>query len=135
MAGDDEEMLELIINYLGTPNEEEILKVEDTKRFEYLKQLPKKAPISMTEKFPRLHDGNPIALDLLQKMLVFDPAKRITVDHALRHPYFKDLHDPEDEPTAEVFGGPTYDSIESAEELRDLIYKEITDPVSEIYIP
>lgn len=41
------------------------------------------------------------ALDLLKKLMVFDPAKRITVDEALKHPYLAALHFPEDEPIAE----------------------------------
>jgi len=89
----------------------------------------------MTEKFPRLNDAKPLALDLLQKMLVFNPVKRITVDQALKHPYFKELHDPDEEPNAEIFVGPTYNNIESPDELKDLIYKEITDAISEIPIP
>lgn len=32
-------------------------------------------------------------------MLVFDFAKRITVEEALKHPYLKELHLPEDEPS------------------------------------
>lgn len=43
----------------------------------------------------------PVAYDLLTRMLTFDVEKRISVDEALRHPYFEDLHDSEDEPTAE----------------------------------
>lgn len=31
------------------------------------------------------------ALDLLASMLTFDPAKRITIDEALDHPYFGDV--------------------------------------------
>ena len=34
-------------------------------------------------------------------MLAFNPAKRITVDEALKHPYIEAFHDPEDEPEAE----------------------------------
>lgn len=32
-------------------------------------------------------DAHPDALDLLEKMLKFDPRRRITVEDALRHPY------------------------------------------------
>jgi serine/threonine protein kinase len=37
------------------------------------------------------------ALDLLRKFLIFDPAKRITLDEALKHPFLQELHCPEDE--------------------------------------
>lgn len=38
------------------------------------------------------------AIDLLSKMLVFNPANRISVEDALAHPYLKALHNPKDEP-------------------------------------
>lgn len=38
-----------------------------------------------------------LAIDLLEKMLVLDPEKRITVNEALAHPYLTPLHDPDDE--------------------------------------
>ena len=41
------------------------------------------------------------ALDLLKKFLIFDPNKRITLEEALKHPYLKHLHCPDDEPVAE----------------------------------
>lgn len=37
------------------------------------------------------------AIDLLKKLLMFDPSKRITVEEALNHPYLQALHCPEDE--------------------------------------
>ena len=37
------------------------------------------------------------ALDLLEKLLTFDPAARITVEEALAHPYLEAYHDVEDE--------------------------------------
>lgn len=45
---------------------------------------------------------NPLALDLLDKMLEVNPAKRLTAEEALKHKYFESLHDPNDEP---VFKG------------------------------
>lgn len=38
-----------------------------------------------------------LALDLLQKLMIFDPKKRITVTEALEHPYLQALHFPDDE--------------------------------------
>jgi serine/threonine protein kinase len=37
-------------------------------------------------------------LDLLDRMLTFNPEKRITIEQALEHPYMESLHSPEDEP-------------------------------------
>jgi len=42
---------------------------------------------------------NPDAIDLLEKMLEFDPVKRITIQGALDHPYMSKLHQEDDEPT------------------------------------
>ena len=42
-----------------------------------------------------------IAVDLLERMLVFDPKKRITAADALAHEYLAPYHDPTDEPVAE----------------------------------
>lgn len=41
-----------------------------------------------------------LALDLLSKMLVMDPSKRITATEALQHPYLAEFHDPAEEPEA-----------------------------------
>ncbi len=34
--------------------------------------------------------ADPLALDLISKMLVYDPTQRLTAKAALAHPYFKD---------------------------------------------
>jgi serine/threonine protein kinase len=41
------------------------------------------------------------AIDLLDKLLVFNPKKRLTVEEALEHPYLAEVHDIDDEPSAE----------------------------------
>ena len=41
----------------------------------YLRQLPKYEKKPLQEKYPKL---NPLAIDLINKMLTFDPTKRIS---------------------------------------------------------
>lgn len=36
-------------------------------------------------------------MDLLRKLLVFNPKKRLTVEEALSHPYMQDFHDEAEE--------------------------------------
>ncbi|XP_073964846.1 cyclin-dependent kinase 4 isoform X2 [Choristoneura fumiferana] len=49
--------------------------------------FPEYPPQDFADVFPRIH---PHALDLIQRMLVFDPAKRLTALDCLEHPYFTD---------------------------------------------
>ena len=64
---------------------------------EYIRSLPFKKKIPFKALFPKSND---LALDLLERLLAFNPAKRISVEDALRHPYLEPYHDPDDEPTA-----------------------------------
>lgn len=41
--------------------------------------------------------ANALAVDLLEKLLVMDPDRRITAEQALSHAYFSSYADPEDE--------------------------------------
>ena len=47
-----------------------------TQAVEYIQALPKKSPPSFSALYP---NANPLAIDLMQKMLVFDPAGRTQV--------------------------------------------------------
>lgn len=48
-------------------------------------------------KFP---EADALALDLMCKMLQFDPRKRCNVVEALKHPWLAQLHDEAAEPSA-----------------------------------
>jgi p38 MAP kinase len=48
--------------------------------------------------------SNPLAIDLLEKMLELDSEMRITAENALSHPYLASYADPTDEPNS-----PPYD--------------------------
>ncbi len=70
--------------------------------------------------------SNPQALDLIDRMLQFNPHKRITVEEALSHPYMATLHDPSDEPCCpQPFHFPLDDAHLNGFHIRDLIYEEI----------
>lgn len=41
--------------------------------------------------------ADPVAMDLMKRLLQFNPIKRITAEEALRHPYVRRFHNPADE--------------------------------------
>ncbi len=64
-------------------------------------------------------------VDLLDKLLTFDPNKRITVENALAHPYLTAYYDPTDEPVAEkpFTFDMEFDNLPT-KQLRDMIFAE-----------
>lgn len=46
---------------------------------------------------------NKLAVDLMLKLLTFDPEERLSAEEALAHPFLAELHDPADEPAGEPF--------------------------------
>ena len=90
--------MRLIVEVLGSPNEEDCAFIQSTKARNYIRTLPHSPQVRWERMFPK---GNPQAIDLLDKMLQFDPKKRITVEQALEHPYLTALHDPMVEPASE----------------------------------
>jgi mitogen-activated protein kinase 1/3 len=111
---------------LGTPTMEDYYGIKSRQACEYIRSLPfKKVPFKSM--FPKTSD---LALDLLEKLLTFDPVKRITVEEALKHPYLEPYHDPGDEPTAAPIPEEFFDFEKNkdnltTEELKQLIYNEI----------
>lgn len=117
--------LELIMEIFGSPSDEEIDTFPDEKFRALLKALPKKKGRSLESIFPK---ANPLALDLLRKLMTFSPAKRITAAEALKHEYLKDLHLEEDEPTRDPVPEGEFEFEKhhlTLEQLKDLIYEEI----------
>lgn len=69
------------------------------------------------------------AVDLLEKLLVLNPHKRLTAEQALEHPYVKAFHKPEREPALDHDVVPTLsDAIQlSVEEYRNKLYEVIAE--------
>ena len=50
-----------------------------------LRAFPRLARMPFQQIFTKAH---PLAIDLLEKLLRFDPSQRLSCDEALKHPYF-----------------------------------------------
>ena len=114
--------LQKIISVLGSPSDSDIEFITDQKTKTFVTRLAKRTKQSFNLMFS---NANPVALDLLGKMLTFNPKKRYTVEQCISHPYFEGLHDPEQEPTADSTFDFSFDKESlSKEKLRNMIYEQ-----------
>ena len=78
--------LRLIIDHLGTQSEADLAWITNRQAVQFLRTLPVKPIKPWADVFPSASTG---ALDLLNEMLVFDPAKRCTMVDALNSDYIR----------------------------------------------
>uniref|UniRef100_A0A8C1VLH0 Mitogen-activated protein kinase n=2 Tax=Cyprinus carpio TaxID=7962 RepID=A0A8C1VLH0_CYPCA len=116
------DQLNHILGILGSPSQEDLNCIINIKARNYLLSLPLRCKVPWNRLFP---NADPKALDLLDKMLTFNPHKRIEVEEALAHPYLEQYYDPTDEPVAEA---PFKFDMElddlPKETLKELIFEE-----------
>jgi len=116
------DQLNQILHYLGTPSEDTLRRVGSPRAQDYIRSLPIRPRVPFAQLFPH---ANPLALDLLAKMLHFDPAKRITCDQALEHPYLAVWHDPTDEPVCPTKFDFSFEEEDSIDGMKKLIVEEV----------
>lgn len=119
--------LDLMTDLLGTPSMDTISRVRNEKARRYLSSMRKKETISFSQKFP---NADPLALDLLQRLLAFDPKDRPTAEQALAHPYFKGLAKVEREPSCQPITKMEFEFERrrvTKEDIRELIFREILE--------
>ncbi|XP_037405979.1 mitogen-activated protein kinase 10-like [Triticum dicoccoides] len=119
--------LDLMTDLLGTPSMDTISRVRNEKARRYLSSMRKKELISFSHKFP---NADPLALDLLQRLLAFDPKDRPTAEEALSHPYFKGLAKVEREPSCQPITKMEFEFERrrvTKEDIRELIFREILE--------
>ncbi|KAM6237308.1 mitogen-activated protein kinase 14 isoform 4-T4 [Porphyrio hochstetteri] len=141
----DIDQLKLILRLVGTPGPE-LLKKISSESLQQIMRLTGTPPAYLINRMPS-HEArnyiqslsympkmnfenvfigaNPLAVDLLEKMLVLDTDKRITAAEALAHAYFAQYHDPDDEPVADPYD-QSFESRElEIEEWKSLTYDEV----------
>ncbi|KAI0057232.1 Pkinase-domain-containing protein [Artomyces pyxidatus] len=120
------DQLNKILDVLGSPKEDVLKRIGSERAQNYVRSLPIKKKQSFKKVLPH---ADPQALDLLEKMLDFDPATRITVTQALAHPWLAAYHDVNDEPECPQ----TFDrwreieELETIEQFREALWREIED--------
>ncbi|OCF60822.1 CMGC/MAPK protein kinase [Kwoniella mangroviensis CBS 10435] len=116
------DQLNKILNLLGTPTEDTLRRVGSPRAQDYIRSLPIKPRVRFDTLYP---NAQPLALDLLQKLLTFDPLKRFGCEEALEHPYLAVWHDPADEPSCEVPFDFSFEREDSTSGMRHLILDEV----------
>jgi len=86
-----------VLQVTGRPTEEDIDSVDSPFARTMLESIPDPGKATLNKIFPNASED---ALDLLQKLLHFNPHKRWTAEQALAHPYVAQFHDVQNEPCA-----------------------------------
>ncbi|GAB0175967.1 mitogen-activated protein kinase 12 [Grus japonensis] len=121
-GNDHLDQLTEIMKITGTPAQDFVQKLHSQDAKNYIKSLPK---VQKKDFASILKYANPLAVNLLEKMLVLDAEKRVTAAEALMHPYFEPVHDPEEEIEAEKYDD-TFDNMDlPLDEWKRITYKEI----------
>jgi len=124
--------LDRIIEVTGRPSQEDIEAIRSPFAATMLESLPPTKPRFLSDMFPQ---ATPEALDLLRRLLKFNPNKRITAEEVLQHPYVSQFHNDAEEP---VFPNPPIrialddNTKYTVSEYRERLYKEIIRRKKEI---
>lgn len=115
--------LKIIMDVVGSPTENCLDFITNPKAKRFILRQPKKPKVPLTSIYPRASGG---CMDLLEKMLVFDPRKRITIEQALEHPYLASLRDKSLEKTSPTpFDFAFEDCDLTRIKLQELIFEDV----------
>ncbi|KAG0577463.1 hypothetical protein M758_5G151000 [Ceratodon purpureus] len=122
--------IEKILEVIGRPAPEDIAALQSPFAATMLENMPINTK-PFHNVFPKASSE---ALDLLKKLLHFNPYKRMTAEEALRHPYLAQFHNPSDEPICNrIVRIPIDDNTKfTINEYRERLYAEIVRRKKEI---
>ncbi|KAM5288759.1 mitogen-activated protein kinase 12 isoform 2-T2 [Ctenodactylus gundi] len=121
-GSDHLDQLKEIMKVTGTPPTEFVQKLQSAEAKNYMEGLPE---LEKKDFASILTNASPMAVNLLEKMLVLDAEQRVTAAEALAHPYFESLHDTEDESKAQKYDDSFDDVDRTLDEWKRVTYKEV----------
>eukprot|EP01023_Acetabularia_acetabulum_P012486 TRINITY_DN15844_c0_g2_i1.p1 TRINITY_DN15844_c0_g2~~TRINITY_DN15844_c0_g2_i1.p1 ORF type:complete len:468 (-),score=100.85 TRINITY_DN15844_c0_g2_i1:104-1507(-) len=123
--------LDLLIDVTGKPTKSDVQSMHSPNADIMLDNLGGGAPKNLRHLIPSASDE---ALDLLNKLLQFNPNNRITAEDALKHPYVKLFHNPGTEPVCRApIRIPVDDNVKiTTKEYRETLYQHIVNRKKQI---
>jgi len=116
------DQLDRIVAIMGTPKKEDLPYKVDEKTWTMLRKNDLKK-VNLGDLYPNFDE---VAIDLLEKMLLYNPEKRYTALQCLNHPYFNEIKNKEEliVDCKEVFDW-NFDNVKYTKEtLQKAIYEE-----------
>ena len=116
--------IERVLKVTGMPSQEDIDSMNSPHCTKIFATIPPTKKASLEALFPTAADD---AIDLMKRLLKFNPSDRLTVEEALEHPYVAQFHVEENEPVCKkIITIPIDDNKKfSIKEYRLKIYTDI----------
>lgn len=119
------DQLEKIVRLIGRPSEDDMKHLQYETARKALRRM--RNTKNQIRTLLRRHTENPLAIDLLEKMLTFSPAKRFSVEDCLSHKYLAELHQDGDEPICKIAFDYSFEDGYKEEMPKSLLQKHMRD--------
>uniref|UniRef100_A0A2P2I1S0 mitogen-activated protein kinase n=1 Tax=Hirondellea gigas TaxID=1518452 RepID=A0A2P2I1S0_9CRUS len=116
------QQLNLIMELMGTPPIDYLNRITSDSARNYIRSLPAMRKKDFRQVF---RGANPLAINLLERMLEIDSEGRITATGALAHPYLAQYADASDEPESQAYDQSFEDMELPTDRWKELVYEEI----------
>jgi len=121
----ESDQLNIILEVIGTPSEEDLAELANSRAVHYIKGFKKKEKRPLKLMFT---GSTSEEIELIEKMLVFSRANRSTVEELLQMPYFDSVRKPELETLANMPADFAFDRDESLsiDEMKTIFIEQIS---------